>query len=302
MKISEAFRFVSVVFIFAVAAAPTHAALAGSSTGVSGPLEWLQQKTTENNGVSGNYYGSAVAMSADGKTALVGASGQNNGQGVAYILRETNGVWAEVAELVPGDAQANERFGSALTLSADGNTALVGAWNKTVNGTTEQGAAYVYTTSDNWATHTQAAELTASDGAMQDDFGNSVTLSADGATAAVGSPSGGNVDQGAAYVYATSNGWATYTQTAELSASDAGAGDSFAQTVSLSDKGTTLLVGAPGRLINGNPEQGSAYIYALNGGVWGQVTELMANNGAAQDSFGGRVALSADGTTALTAA
>lgn len=266
------------------------------------PLVWLQQKITMNNSVSGDYFGSAVAISGNGATALIGESGENNGQGVAYIFTRQNGVWTEVAELAPAAGEANEHFGSAVTLSSDGKTALIGAWNKTVNGNTEQGAAYVFTTTDGWATHTQAAELTASDGNVQDDFGNSVALSANGETAMVGSPSGGSIDQGAAYVFTTSNNWATYAQTAELIPSDAGAGDSFAQSVSLSDNGAIALMGAPGRVINGNLEQGAAYVYTLNNGNWSKVTELTANNGVSEDSFGGRVALSAGGTAAVIAA
>jgi hypothetical protein len=266
------------------------------------PLVWLQQKITASDGGAGYYFGSSVAISGDGATALVGSSGKNNGQGVAYIFTRSNGIWKEIGELAPGDGEANEHFGSALTLSTDGSTALVGAWNKTVNGNAEQGAAYIFTTSDDWVTHTQAAELTARDGEVQDDFGNSVALSADGTTAVVGSPSGGNTDQGVAYVFATPDGWTTHTQTAELTASDLYAGDAFGQTVSLSDDGTTALVGAPGRAINGNLEQGAAYLYTLNNSSWTQAAELTANDGVAEDSFGGRVALSADGAMALIAA
>jgi len=266
------------------------------------PLVWLQQEITASDGGAGYYFGSSVAISGDGATALVGSSGKNNGQGVAYIFTRSNGTWKEIGELAPGDGEANEHFGSALTLSTDGSTALVGAWNKTVNGNAEQGAAYIFTTSDDWVTHTQAAELTARDGGMWDDFGNSVALSADGTTAVVGSPFGGNIDQGVAYVFATPDGWTTHTQTTELTASDLYAGDAFGQTVSLSDDGATALVGAPGRAINGNLEQGAAYLYTLNNSSWTQAAELTANDGVAEDSFGGRVALSADGAMALIAA
>ncbi len=266
------------------------------------PLVWLQQKITASDGGAGYYFGSSVAISGDGATALVGSSGKNNGQGVAYIFTRSNGTWKEIGELAPGDGEVNEHFGSALTLSTDGSMALVGAWNKTVNGNAEQGAAYIFTTSDDWVTHTQAAELTARDGGMWDDFGNSVALSAGGTTAVVGSPFGGNIDQGVAYVFATPDGWTTHTQTAELTASDLHAGDAFGQTVSLSDDGATALVGAPGRAINGNLEQGAAYLYTLNNSSWTQAAELTANDGVAEDSFGGRVALSADGAMALIAA
>ena len=80
-----------------------------------------------------------------------------------------------------------------------------------------------------WADMTQTAKLTASDGAADDDFGYSVSIS--GNTVVVGAPYatvGGNSDQGAAYVFTEpGSGWANMTQTAKLTASDGAAGDEF---------------------------------------------------------------------------
>ncbi len=147
---------------------------------------WLQQKITAGDGAPNYFFDSVVAISSDGKTMLVGSSGKNDDQGTAYVLVRSNGTWKEVAELAPSDGEPNEYFGSTVALSPDGSTALIGAWNKTVNGTQEQGAAYVFTTSDRWATHAQGIESTASDGSFQADFGNSVAFSANGTTAVVG--------------------------------------------------------------------------------------------------------------------
>jgi len=133
----------------------------------------------------------------------------------------------------------------------------VGARSHEVGSNAYQGAAYIYTYAN--GTWTQTAELTASDGAADDYFGGSVSLSGNTAlVGALGREVGSNAFQGAAYIYTDSNG--TWTQTAELTASDGAAWDSFGGSVSLS--GNTALVGASGHEVGSNAQQGAAYVFA----------------------------------------
>ena len=82
---------------------------------------------------------------------------------------------------------------SACSVSISGNTVVVGAADATVGGNSDQGAAYVFTEpGSGW---TQTAKLTASDGAANDCFGYSVSIS--GNTVVVGAPGhGGNTARG----------------------------------------------------------------------------------------------------------
>ncbi len=144
---------------------------------------------------------------------------------------------------------------------------------------------------------TQQPELTASDGAMLDEFGWSVAVS--GGTAIVGAYGhtvGSNADQGAAYVFVQSG--TTWTQQAELTASDGAAGDSFGYSVAVS--GGTAVVGAPTHLIGDNVDQGAAYVFVQSGTTWTQQQELTASDGAGGDEFGSSVAVS--GGTAVVGA
>jgi hypothetical protein len=139
-----------------------------------------------------------------------------------------------------------------------------------------------------------STELTASDGAAFDQFGQSVSLS--GITALVGAPLkifGSKAYQGAAYVF-TFDG-SSWVQQQELTASDGAGGDEFGWSVALS--GTTALVGASYKTIGANSRQGAAYVFTFNGSTWVQQQELTASDGAGGDAFGWSVALS--GTTAL---
>lgn len=88
-------------------------------------------------------------------------------------------------------------------------------------------------------------------------FGVSLALS--GPTLVVGAPGDaacGNSAQGAAYVYTGTH--STWSQTAQLTASDGAPGDSFG-AVALSD--TTIVVGAFNHAVDGNPSQGAAYVF-----------------------------------------
>jgi hypothetical protein len=134
---------------------------------------------------TGDNFGTAVAL--DGDTALVGAPshtvGSHTEQGAAYVFTLSGTTWTWRATLTASDGAAIDDFGAAVALSGD--TALVGAPFHKVGSNTYQGAAYVFTRSGtSWSQ--QGGDLTASDGAAGDQFGDSVALSGD--TALVGVP------------------------------------------------------------------------------------------------------------------
>jgi hypothetical protein len=256
---------------------------------------WTQQPDlTALDGTFGDYFGSSVALSNNGTTALIGALGHTvngNNQGAAYVFTFSSGTWTQ-QELIASDGAAGDAFGAAAALSSDGTAALVGA-----PAHNNQGAAYVFTlASGSW---TQQPELTASDIATGDSFGDAVALGGD-ATALIGAPYhavGGNSYQGAAYAFTVSEGG--WTQQQELTASDGAADDLFGSSVALTNAGTTALVGAPLATVNGNIYAGSAYVFTLSEG-WTQQQELTA--GSADEGFGNSVALASGGTTALVGA
>jgi FG-GAP repeat/Bacterial Ig-like domain len=194
-------------------------------------------------------------------------------------------------QLTASDGAYGDNFGYSVAISGD--TALVGATHDAVGGNANQGSAYVFTRSGgSWS---QQAQLTASDGAAGDWFGNSVAISGD--TALVGAHNdtvGGKASQGSAYVFTRSG--ASWSQQAQLTASDGAVGDCFGSSVALS--GDTALVGVPYSSDKGS--QGSAYVFTRSGASWSQQAQLTASDGAAGDWFGYSVAISGD--TALVGA
>src|SRR5262249_13605387 len=139
---------------------------------------------TAADGAANDLFGSSVALSGDGNTALVGAPAKTIGttaaQGAAYVFVRSGSIWSQQAELTAADGAARDAFGESVALSRDGNTALVGAYAKTIGANTSQGAAYVFVRGGSaWS---QQAEFIAADGTLGDYFGLSAALSADGNT------------------------------------------------------------------------------------------------------------------------
>jgi hypothetical protein len=244
-------------------------------------------------GSAGELLGISVALS--GNTAIVGAPfhrvGRGSAPGAAYVFTNSGGTWTQTARLIASDGANEDLFGISVALS--GTTAIVGANSHQVGTNSHQGAAYVFTESG--GTWTQKAELTASDGAAWDSFGESVALSVSvsGTTAIVGAPNhrvGTNDDQGAAYVFTNSGG--TWTQKTELTASDGAGSDNFGSRVAVSASGSTAVVGAPLKQVGSNTQQGGAYVFTKSRGTWTQAAELIASDGATNDNFGLSVAAS----------
>jgi uncharacterized protein (DUF2345 family) len=142
----------------------------------------------------------------------------------------------------------------------------------------------------------QVKKLVAGDGAAGDASGISVAVSGD--TVVVGTyhaTVGGNLQRGAAYIYARNRGGAPdhWGGVTKLTAPDGAAYDYFGLSVALS--GDTVVIGASGADVSGQNNQGAAYVFARNQGgadQWGLVKKLMAGDGTAGDWFGDAVAIS----------
>ncbi len=223
---------------------------------------------------------------------------------------------------------ASDWFGITVSLAADGNTLAVGAISEDSNatgidgdgannGASGAGAVYVFTRSgSSWS---QQAYIKASNTDVNDWFGRSVSLAADGNTLAVGAISeasnatgiGGNganngaAEAGAVYVFTRSG--SSWSQQAYIKASNTDAGDWFGRSVSLAADGNTLAVGAIGDsnatgidgngANNGASDAGAVYVFTRSGSSWFQQAYVKASNTGTGDQFGSSVSLAADGNT-----
>jgi hypothetical protein len=282
---------------------------------VASPGAWPSSVTptaTLTNAADPTGFGSGVALSSAGTTALVGAS---DGADVFHVAgpdswRSSSNPTATLAA-APADAQAGG-LGIAVALSADGTTALIG----TTSEDTFAGAAYIYRAPavDAWVSSAtpDAVLVDGFVGPFGDGFGGAVSLSPDGTTALVGAADLAFGPSGAAYVFQvpTPYGWASSAQpeaAIERPSSPYGSGDDSPRSgdvpgwsVALSDEGTAL-VGEPS-LLGG---LGAADVFHVTGTdqSWGSgnVSSAKLSNAAGppRDLFGAAVGISGDGTTAL---
>jgi hypothetical protein len=255
------------------------------------------------------------------------------------------GTWLpkSIAYIKASNTGKDYQFGSAIALSADGNTLAVSATEedsaaKGVNGVSKDraelsGAVYVYTRDSNTQKNNggwkQQAYLKASNTAEDAQFGNSLTLSADGNLLAVGSSleassaTGINGNQsdlsmpGAGAVYVFARAGAAWSQQAYLKSSNTGGPDvgyRFGYAVSLSSDGSTLAVsqtsdpsnatGINGDQKNtGAPESGAVFIFNHRGDTWSQQAYIKPWNTTTPGVlFGYSVGLNGNGDTLVAGA
>ncbi|MBC8099088.1 MAG: FG-GAP repeat protein, partial [Armatimonadetes bacterium] len=264
---------------------------------------WTEQaQLWADDGAAGDKFGHKLALSADGNTALISAYGddigENRNQGSAYIFTRSGATWTQQAKLVASDGGYCERFGSAVALSADGTTALIGAERDYIGTNWSQGSAYVFTRSG--TTWTRQDKLKASDGADSDYFGNAVALSSDGSIALIGAywHVVGFDWRGAAYVFTRSG--TTWTEQTKLISDEVQVPAQFGRSVALNSAGDTAIIGARSETVGDTGYYwGAAYIFTRSSTTWTQQARLVLDVGGEENWFGESVALSADGSTAL---
>jgi IPT/TIG domain/FG-GAP repeat len=299
-------------FLCAALALLIASAGAGAQPLTSNPLFERYEELTSAGALSDARLGRAVAMSADGVTALLGGPGEETSAGAAWTfggpglpitqqaVELTGGEQGETDEEVSCEEEGEEegnacRFGRSVALSADGNTAVVGA--PVAND--GRGAVWVFTrTASGWST--QGTSL--SPGAEEKNrghFGRSVALSADGNTVLVGAPLAKG-EHGAVWVFSRNGGTWTQTEAIGIGSEEVGSGH-FGRAVALSANGDVALVGAP----SANGQLGQAWLLSRSGSGSGWSVEQQLPAGAEESGagrFGTSVALSGDGQTAMIGA
>ena len=217
---------------------------------------WSQQgnKLVGSGAIGNSEQGWAVAVSADGNTALVGGYADDTGKGATWVWTRNvnNGVWSQQGpRLLAANAIGIAGQGSGVSLSADGNTAVIGGYSDDSG----VGAVWIWKrTSGVWSQ--QGPKLVGTGGIGESQQGASVGISDDGSTAIVGSP-GDNVGAGATWVWKR-NGSVWTQQGGKLVGAGAVGAASQGYSVSLSGDGKTALIGG----FADNANLGAAWVFA----------------------------------------
>jgi hypothetical protein len=301
----------------------------GSNSGAvytfrKGENGWVEEAHIKaSNAEQDDAFGTSVALSTDGNTLVVGATGENsnatgvNGSqsanscfyfkdevylidadckeasrhqvrdnlrnGAAYVFQFANQAWAQEAYIKPSSTYLQTAFGSSIDISGDGSTLVVGAPGDASKSTSINGDE----TQDIEFANTGAAYVFSKSGSSW-------------AQQAVIKPSTLTKHDGISLVSLSST-YAIYTIRVN-------GGGEFGSTVSLSQNGDLLAVGtfrdsSNAKGINGDQgdtsalRAGAVYMFERNNTVWSQKSYVKAPNPDADDRFGLNVKLSGSGDT-----
>lgn len=214
--------------------------------------DWQQlAKLVAGDGAANDEFGRSVSVYGD--TVLVGArlNDDPDSSGSAYVFREVDGVWQQIAKLTAADAMLGDNFGGSVSLH--GRTAIIGAPNVDDAGPSS-GAAYVFR--EFAGTWQQVAKLVANDAAQSDRFGTSASNFADMALIGAYGDDHEGYESGSAYLFRTMNG--LWQQVAKLTASDAQSSDWLGWSIAL--YGETAVTGAH-RKDGAAEDAGAAYVF-----------------------------------------
>ncbi|MBP6218808.1 MAG: FG-GAP repeat protein [Oligoflexales bacterium] len=311
---------------------------------------WIQEAYIKPPFVSQNdHFGQVLALVSD--TLVIGVPDEDSAttgitqgapssddnaslnSGAVYIYKRSNNSWTLDAYIKANNSGAGDAFGSAVAISEDQSTLIVGARNEDSNNNTvtsgstiadnnlgtDVGAVYIFKRAAGvWAQEAYLKPNNARDGAL---FGWSVTISQNtvivGArdessnqnTITTGATSGSSDHSlaGAGAVYVFERSGIAWAQSTYMKANNVEAGDHFGHSLSFS--GNTLVVGAPleasnqrtitngsvastGSADNSFSGAGAAYVFRRTNNVWALEAYIKSSNIDAADLFGTSLALS----------
>jgi Flp pilus assembly pilin Flp len=252
---------------------------------------WNQIGQDINGEAIGDGSGFSVSLSSDGTIVAIGAhnnDGNGSASGHVRVYENLSGTWTQIGSDIDGEATL-DYSGYSVSLSADGSIVAIGAIGNDGNGGNSGHVRVYENLSGTW---TQVGSDIDGE-AANDQSGISVSLSADGATLAIGARwnDGAGADAGHVRVYENLSG--TWTQIGADINGEATL-DYSGYSVSLSDDGLTLAIGA--YLNDGSGgSAGHVRVYQNVGGTWTQMGSDIDGE-ATGDQSGYSVSLSASGS------
>jgi hypothetical protein len=235
---------------------------------------WSRQQQIDGSCASGSF-GRSVSLTPDSTIVAVGEP--TCASGTVYLYTWSGNTWKQQQQITAADTVGNSYFGLSISLSADGNTIAIGGPFDSSNG-----AVWIFTQGNNvW---TEQQKITPPPGALA--FGESVSLSADGISLAIGAP--GTVlspSSGDAYIYVLSgNQW-------ELQKAFAAPDTTmkcFGKPVTLTADGTCLAISSGIDILNASSKSlsnAAVWIYTTNGDTWTEQQQITVSDSIGDSGF-----------------
>jgi hypothetical protein len=157
----------------------------------------LQQEILPPVPVASLNFGISVSLDNSGNTLLIGTQNENGSRGAVYVFKRNAGVWSQDQKLTVSDVNSYF-FGWSAAISSNSETIAVGAYYAD----DVKGAVFVFNyDGTDWVL---TKKLSASDAAVNDQFGYDVSISDNGNTILVGANEDDNAqgsNAGAVYIY-----------------------------------------------------------------------------------------------------
>ncbi len=233
--------------------------------------EWLPQEQPIVDPESGfALFGSSIALSETGATAIIGGPGLDGYDGSAWVFQNSGSEWVQQgAQLSGTEAEPytlgidlGSGFGDSVAISADGDTALVGGFFDHDGA----GAAWAFTRSGaSWSQQgpkiTAEGEVDSNGTGAGGFFGSALALTPSANTAIIGAP-GDSETAGAAWIFKRSEGrW--LQQPGKLQGGEESEGGGFGNSVAIAADGRTALIGGGPAPDGSPPVVGGAWIFEL---------------------------------------
>jgi len=235
-----------------------------------------------------DHSGFSVSLSGDGTTVAIGApdnEGSDGGNpGQVRVYENQAGSWVQIGEDIDGEV-AEDNSGFSLALSDNGAVVAIGA---PFNDGTDMDAGQVRIYKNEAGSWEQVGDDIDGE-AMNDRFGTSVALSSDGTIVAIGARDNNSIG----HVRVLQNQSENWIQIGNDIDGES-IGDRFGSSVSLSEDGTIVAIGAPFNNAAGS-EKGRVKLYKNQSGSWTQI-DMSIDGEHVGDRFGTSVSLSADGS------
>jgi len=238
---------------------------------------WVeQQRLSPSDSADGDYFGRSVAISGD--YVVVGACGNNNCKGAAYIFTRDGTSWLQQQKLTALDGVADDDFG--LSVSISGDYALIGMpgddnW---------RGSAYIFKRDGTgW---TQRQKLVGSGTSAGDEFGRHVRVNGNYLIISSREHWGWT---GSAYIFEFDG--THWIEQKKLLASDGAYLDGFGESLAISDE--YAIVGSPSDDDRGS-RSGSAYVFKREGITWVQQQKILASDGSTGAHFASSISMEGD--------
>lgn len=265
--------------------------------GSSGDSIWLQQPRFRSDLGPGSAFSErAIDISSDGNTCIIGAErdfvDSVNSAGSAFVFTRRGSKWIQQAKLKALDPTSYANFGFSVAISADGNTAVIGATG--TQHSSGSGSVYVFTRSG--STWTQQAKLQAFDISTLA-FGYNVSISDNGNTIAIAPNQGTYLGNDSSIFVFTWTGSAWVPQTRLIPPTDR----LFNRTLRLSSDGNTCACVTSATTHSGLEDAGAGHIFVRSGSTWTYQAKLIANDPIEYAGWSS-LDISKDGNTAVIGA